>query len=78
MTDIASIGDSILKVNSERIMSPYIIKAIGNQTYLESALFGKGGYIDELKDAGHEAGIEKSRKVKIYKYEGTINTKYIK
>lgn len=77
MSDIASIGDSILKVNSERIMSPYIIKAIGNQTYLESALFGKGGYIDELKGAGHEAEIEKSKRVKINKYEGTINTKYI-
>lgn len=77
MSDMATLNNSIIKVNSERITSPYIIKAIGNQTYLESALFGKGGYIDDLQELGHTATIEKSKKVKIEKYTGTISTKYI-
>lgn len=81
MSDIVSIGNSFLKVNSERILSPYIIKAIGNQTYLESAVIGKGGYVDELKELGHEATVEKSKNIKIKKYNGTeerFGTKYIK
>lgn len=78
MSDVYSIGTEYLKVNGERILSPYIIKAIGDQTYLESAVSGKGGELDKLKELGHEATLEKSRKVKINKYEGTINTNYIK
>ena len=82
MSDIASIGESFIKVNSERILSPYVIKAIGNQTYLESAVSGKGGYIDELKDLGHEATVDKAKKIKIEKYDSTstenrLSTKYI-
>ena len=82
MSDIASIGESFIKVNSERILSPYVIKAIGNQTYLESAVSGKGGYIDELKDLGHEATVEKAKKIKKEKNDSTstenrLSTKYI-
>jgi uncharacterized protein YlxW (UPF0749 family) len=80
-SDIFKLGDgnnSFLKVNGHRILSPYIIKAIGNQTYLESAVIGKGGHVDALKDAGHEVSLNKVKKVKIDKYPDTISTKYIK
>lgn len=80
MSDIVKIGDgdnSFLKVNGERILSEYYIKAIGNKTYLESAVSGKGGYVDELKELGHGVKVETSNKIKINKYEGTISTKYI-
>lgn len=77
MSDIASL-EEYLKVNGERILSPYRIKAIGNQTYLESAVLGKGGKVDSLKEVGHEAIIEKSRRIRIDKYTGTISSKYIK
>ena len=77
MSDIFNISDEFIKVNGERILSPYVIKAIGNQTYLESAVVGKGGHVDELKELGHEATIEKGKKIKIDKYEKTIETKYI-
>ena len=48
-TDIVEIGSSFIKVNGQRILSPYVIKAIGQQAYLESSLLGSGGYVDELK-----------------------------
>lgn len=69
--------DGYLKVNGERVLSPYVIKAIGNQTYLESAVLGKGGHVDKLKELGHEVALEKSRRIRIDKYTGTISSKYI-
>lgn len=78
MTDIVEIGNyAFTQVNGERILPPYTIKAIGNQTYLESALLGNGGYVDELKKLDFEANINKSKKVEIKRYEGNISTKYI-
>lgn len=77
MSDIVNINNSFIKVNGQRILSPYVIKAIGNQTYLESGLVGNGGYVDELKKLGHNVSIEKQNKVKIGKYNDEIKTKYI-
>lgn len=81
MTDIVNINansdDLFVKINGQRILAPYIIKAIGNQSYLESALIGKGGYVDELRTIGHDVSIEKKDKITILKYNDEINTKYI-
>lgn len=77
MTDIVTINNTFIKVNGQRILAPYVIKAIGNQTYLESALVGSGGYVDELKKLGHDVSIEKVNKVKINKYSGEIKIKYM-
>ena len=77
MSDVVSL-QYFLKVNGDRILSPYVIKSIGNQSYLESSVKGKGGHVDELEDLGHTVTIEKNRRVKIEKYEGEITTKYIK
>jgi uncharacterized protein YlxW (UPF0749 family) len=77
MTDIVDINASFIKINGQRILAPYIIKAIGNQSYLESALVGNGGHIDEMKKIGQDVSINKSNKVKILKYENEINIKYM-
>ena len=78
MSDIATVGNSIIKINSENIGSAsFVIKAIGNQDYLESALLIKGGYIDQLKELGHKVDVNKVRRLKIEKYTGTISTKYL-
>lgn len=77
MSDIVTINNTFIKVNGQRILAPYVIKAIGNQTYLESALVGSGGYVDELKKLGHDVSIEKVNKVKINKYSGEIKIKYM-
>ena len=81
MTDIVNINantdDLFVRINGQRILAPYVIKAIGNQAYLESALIGNGGYVDELRTIGHDVTIEKNNKVTILKYNDEINTKYI-
>lgn len=78
MSDIVTVGESVyLKVNGDRIRSPYTIKAIGNIKYLESAVSGKGCQVSELKELGHDVTINTSNRTKINKYEGTISTKYI-
>lgn len=77
MTDIVNITDSYIKVNGQRILAPYIIKAIGNQSYLESALMGNGGQVDTLQKNGQDVSVEKENKLKITKYNKDINYKYM-
>ena len=36
IVDIGSVDASFIKVNGQRILSPYVIKAIGDPTYMES------------------------------------------
>ena len=80
-TDIVNIavsdGTSFIKVNGQRILEPYVIKAIGNQSHLESAVTGNGGKVDELKALGHTTNIEKEKDLTIEKYNKDITTKYI-
>ena len=75
-TDIVEVN-TYIKVNSKNIIAPYTIKAIGNQTYLESALLGVGGYVDELKKWGFNVEIERSDIVEIEAYPNEITLKYI-
>ena len=49
MSDIVTIKDKIVMVNSKNISGPYTVKAIGDKKYFESALNIKGGYIDLMK-----------------------------
>ena len=72
MSDVVTINETFVKVNGQRILAPYVIKAIGNQTYLEN-----GGYVDELNKIGHDVLIEKINKLKITKYKDEIKTKYM-
>ena len=44
------VGNFVIKVNGEKISSPYVINAIGNPDYLKSAVSGKGGGVDDLKE----------------------------
>lgn len=76
MTDIVNV-DTYIKVNGNRILAPYTIKAIGNQIYLESELIGNGGYVDTLRKSEHSIEIQKKDNVEILKYNGEIKTKYI-
>ena len=77
MSDIAYIGNSIIFVNQQRILAPYIINAIGDPTKLESTLLGNGGYIEELKNIGFDISIERENKIAIPKYSKEIGYKYI-
>ena len=77
-TDIVYItSGSFIKVNGQRILEPYVIKVIGNQSHMESAVTGTGGKVDELQTLGHTVTIEKDKDIKIDKYNGEIETRYI-
>lgn len=85
-TDIVEIGGSdedpriksTIKINSKHLRTnEYEIKAIGNSSYLESSIFGKGGYAEELNTVGIKATSQKSNKVLIKKYTGDFDTKYL-
>ena len=77
MTDIVDINDSFIKVNGQRILAPYVIKVIGNKSYLESALVGNGGYAEQLRNIGHDVKITQMDKILVKKYNKDINYKYI-
>ena len=64
MSAVYEIGNKFLKVNGDKISSPYVINAIGNADYLKSAVSGKGGGVDELKELGHETSVDTSKKAR--------------
>lgn len=80
MSDIVNITSSIqefIKVNQQRILGPYVIKAIGDPSYLESGLIGPGGHVDYMRKIGQDVRINKINKIKIDKYNDEIKTKYM-
>lgn len=80
MSDVVDIniddGAHFIFVNKEkRLVSPYVIKAIGDQKYLESALTTKTvGFIDQYSE---NATLERQNNIRIPKYSGEIKVKYI-
>lgn len=77
LTDIVTIGDLYIKINSDNIYSPYVIKAIGDRTYLKSALTIKNGYYDLKQKEEYDIKLEESKNIKINKYSKDINLRYI-
>ena len=78
---IGSTNTPFIQVNSQRITSPYIIKAIGDKSYLESAVNIKSSMVQVLKEEGHGVEIQTSgnnKQIVIKAYTGTISTKYMK
>lgn len=78
MSDIVDISDKYILVNSQRIEAPYIVKAIGDKTYLQSALSIKNGYIDQKTAKGMSVTVEIKNDIKILKYNGNMTLKYMK
>ena len=76
-SDIAQISSTIIKVNSKNISSPFVIKAIGDKTYLKSALTIKNGYYDVKSKNGYEIKVVEGNEIEIDKYSKTVNLKYI-
>ncbi len=64
-------------MNSEKIESPFVIKAIGEARVLYGAIVRPGGYIELLNSSGIKADVTKSSNIQIEKYNGLINSKYI-
>ena len=67
---------NIIKVNGEKIGSPFIIKAIGRTEKLKGALTMPGEYLELLKKDGVQVKVETSNNIVISKYEGIYNFIY--
>lgn len=74
-SSIRCVGNTIL-VNNKRCAPPFVIKAIGDSTALESGLNIREGIIDVLKLYNIEVNVTKSSKIKIEKYAGAVNFKH--
>ena len=78
-TDIVLIGSSYIMVGGNRLSSPYVVKAIGNQAYLSSILSLKNsGFVDKYNNSGKTVKLEARKKIEILKYNGNMEIKYIK
>lgn len=69
---------NVIKVNGEKISSPFVIKAIGSQGKLYGALTMAGGYLDILQSYGVLVETKQIDNITIEKYNGIINYKYVK
>lgn len=80
ISDIEFTGNSILtKINGKFMReSGYEIRAIGNSSYLQSSIDGKGGLASVLQATGINIIIEKQNKVEIKAYTGERKTNYLK
>lgn len=75
-TSITCAGN-VISVNGEKVSSPFVIKAIGNASYMESALTRPGGIIKSF--TGYiGASVKTSDNIQIPKYTGVISTKFMK
>ena len=76
LTDIVDLDYKYIVINTTlkytRISSPYTVKAIGNQKYLESAITIKYGYLDSMDANGKLVSYELSDLVLVEKYDGDI------
>lgn len=69
---------NVIKVNGEKISSPFVIKAIGSQGALYGGLTMAGGYLDILDDYGVLVDTKQLDNIVVEKYNGIINYKYVK
>lgn len=76
---IVDIDAGYITVNGRRLVSPYIVNAIGDITYLESGLSQKQyGFIDTKTNEGKSVVLEKSNNILINAYSKELNFKYAK
>lgn len=73
MTEIVDVNGRIL-INEEPTVSPYIVKAIGDQTYLSSALSLKNsGFVDSYTKLGKTVEMREEKNISILAYNGSKN-----
>ncbi len=69
---------NIIKINGERVGSPFIIKAIGSQSLLYGGLSRVGSILDVISEAGNTATVTKVDNITIPKYSGVIDYEYLR
>ena len=79
-TDIVGInGNQYILVNGERVVSPYEVRAIGNQDEFDKILnFAQAGFVPHYKSKGYTIEISFQSNIRINAYDKEITLKYIK
>lgn len=68
-----------ITIGGEYVVAPYTIKAIGNTTYLESAVAQKNyGYIDTQIAEGKQVTLERMTNINIPAYNKSLEFEYVK
>ncbi len=75
-TSITCAGN-VISINGIRVSSPFIIKAIGNQSLMYGALTRPGSYVQLLSTQNIPTTIKKESNIQIAKYTGAITSEYI-
>lgn len=73
-----SCDGNVILINGTKIGTPFTINAIGSNATLYGALKRNGGYLEKLENWGIKIDVKKSENVSIEKYNGVLNSKYIK
>lgn len=78
MADVKDLAPGLIVVDGQQLVSPYYIKAIGNQTYLESGLTLKNyGYMDfVIKGYDKTGAIERQDDIIISATRSTLSLEY--
>lgn len=76
-TEVRCAGNTI-SVNNDRCAAPFVIRAIGDQNKLKSALLMKNGIVDMLTQWGIEISVDSSSDLSIKAYEGSPEYRYAK
>ncbi len=75
---IVSVGSKYISLDGSRVLSPYTIKAIGNQSYLSSTLNLKNsGYVDRYNSSGKKVSVTLNSEIVIPPYKGEIKLENI-
>ena len=73
MADIGTTFISVGSINEERLISPYVVSAIGDKDAIANVLSEKQyGYIDTLTSAGKNVSIQKQDNISIPAYARNI------
>lgn len=76
-TTAITCSGNIVLINGEKVGSPFIISAIGNQTNLYGSMIIPDSYYDRMKKEGVNMKVEKATNVQIPKYNGTYKFKFV-
>ncbi|WP_054694521.1 DUF881 domain-containing protein [Syntrophomonas palmitatica] len=77
MSEIRCAGTQIL-VNTNRISTPFVFKAIGNPDMLENGMKIRGGWLETMSIMGFQTRLQKADKLELPAYNGRIKFEYVK
>lgn len=69
---------NVVKINGEKVSSPIEIKAIGSPELLYGSMTIPGGYLYLLEETGVLVDVKKAKDITINKYDGIINSNYMR